>query len=501
MSHKLNPDMLAFLDAERQFTEMRGGGKVRRVKIEKVNQAWLVRFLPVALGESGLFFVRQGQHWYNKIPIVCPRNVSPDFGGDENAECVVCDLADRLNAEDHEEVSTFGFKLRVNPVWLTYCLVFQIDPGRGEVQDMLPAEYMRPWEFVMYKGTFDELSDYFRRGKTATRELSVLDPKKGNDFWATKTTKGIRLDRQDPGPMFELGPTFEKQLNQVLSAVQEPKIIIPTAKQLETYARKAEAAAYGESEPEPTARSRSRGRGVEGEEEPQERPSRNLGRTAPAGRGTSRTQTEPEPEPEAEPQQEGQAVDDQIPEEGAPEPVAEVDAPVDAIAAEQDEDQVPGAEVDAPTTRQAPRTSPGRVAQSTSQPVAQRTAPRPAPAAVAATRPALVATRPAAPAVPAAATAGTRRPPPAAAPVTRRPAPAAAPVQETVNDEEDPGVAEEAVDAAAPAEEPLPDDSQEDVPPPAVARTAPRPGQAAAGATAALRSKLAQRITSANSPR
>jgi hypothetical protein len=191
-----------------------------------------------------MWYVRLGQHWMNKQPIYCPKCVGQDFGGDLNAECPVCEMAELLNAEDNEAVSQYGLKLSVSLSYLTYCLVYQIDPGRGETQEMTEREVLKPWEFHLDTGTFTELVDYFRRGVTASRPFSVVDLEKGNDFWATRTTKGIRLDRQDPGPVFDLSdPNYKQKIDTVWNAITLPRIKIPTPKELETFARKAEAAA------------------------------------------------------------------------------------------------------------------------------------------------------------------------------------------------------------------------------------------------------------------
>lgn len=216
----------------------------RCVSIEKVNQAWLVRFLPVGMGERNLWYVRLGQHWMNKQPIYCPKCVGFDFGGNPNAECPVCEMAALLNAQDNEAVSKYGLKLKVNLSYLTHCLVYQIDPGRGETQEMTEREVLKPWEFHHDTGTFIELMDYFRRGTTASRPFSVLDLEKGNDFWATRTTEGTRLARQDPGPVFDLSdPNYGQKIDQVWSAITQPRIRIPSLQELDAFARKAEAAA------------------------------------------------------------------------------------------------------------------------------------------------------------------------------------------------------------------------------------------------------------------
>jgi hypothetical protein len=259
-----SPNFPLYLDEELQFMKQHSPPQDRRVSIEKVNQAWLVRFLPVGLGERNLWFVRLAQHSMNKQTIRCPKCVSLDFGGDPSAECPVCEMAELLNAQDNEAVSKYGLKLKVNLSYLTYCLVYQINPGRGEIREMPESEILKPWEFVHNTDTFIELMDYLRRGTTAARPFSVLDLENGNDFWATRTTKGISLDRQDPGPVFATRDSllqqkldqlpgaipppknktrYEQKIDQVWSAITQPRIWIPTLKELESFARKAEAAA------------------------------------------------------------------------------------------------------------------------------------------------------------------------------------------------------------------------------------------------------------------
>lgn len=471
MSNAMSPNFLAYLDEERQFQDAHQKGKVRRVKFERPNEAWLVRFLPVGLGERNLWYVRQGQHWLNKVPIGCPQCVSPDFGGDPNAPCQVCELAEALNAENDDAVSTFGFRLRTNITYLTYCLVYEIDPGRGESQVMSEADIMKPWEFQHYKSSFDELINYFRRGVTAKRPYSVLDLERGNDFWAVKTTKGVRLDRQEPGPIIATDdPVYEAKLDQIFAAISQPRIKIPTAKELETFARKAEAAAFDADDHD---RERGRDRGERSERGGRDRYEEDGGPHR-SGRGGRRmaAATDTEAEPRAE-----------------------------------EEDQVPGAEVPArrPAPAQAPVGRPGRTAAPAAAPAAARPVTRPATAAVVA--PARPAVRPGARQAAAAATPVR----PAASRPVSRPAPAAAATAaSSVNEEEDPGVADEATDPVGPAAEPLPEEGgepaaegvepaaesqdQEEAPPAPATRTA---HAAPAAAPTGLRSRLINRVRTA----
>ena len=485
----MNPNIQAFLDETRQFSEAHAKPKVRRVKIEKVNQAWQVRFLPVGLGDNDLWFVQQAQHWHSqKFHIYCPRCTTPDFGGNPDAECPVCDLADSLNNESNEEVSSFGFKLRANITYITYCLVYQIDPGRGDVTEMPLNEVLKPWEFTHYKSSFDELVDFFRRGVSPKRPFSVLDLEQGNDFWATKTTKGIRLDRLDERtPVLAKDEKYEQYLDQIFNAIAQPKITIPTLKELDAFALKAEATAVHEDEGRPIRGRRGVDEDDQGAEDDSVRPNRRLGRN-------SRRMASPTAPGE---QQDG-------------EPQAE-------------EDQVPGAEVP-PRRAPAPAASAARTAAPAARTAASTRAPAPAartaaPAATAATRTASPAARTAAPAARTATPAARTVAPAArtAAPARAAAAAPPAPADGSVNEEDDPGVAEEASDQAAPAEESLAENElpPEEAPPEdaaqdgaaqdGAAEAAPtendeappqpalRPGRAAAPASANLKNRLLSR--------
>jgi len=242
---RLAPNFLAYLDVEMQFIHARNFHSVRRVNFERVNEAWLVRFLPVGLGAGNLWFVRNGQHWLNQASIVCPQCVSPDFGGDPNAPCPVCELAQALKAQNDDGVRTFGFNLRARITYLTYCLVYEIDPGRGDTQLMSESEILKPWEFQLDTTGFVDLAHYFRRGVTPKRPYSILDLENGNDFWATMTTKGVRLDRQEPAPILDsAGEAHEAKIAQMFSAITQPKMKVPTLKELEAFAQEAEAASH-----------------------------------------------------------------------------------------------------------------------------------------------------------------------------------------------------------------------------------------------------------------
>lgn len=414
----MQPRALAFLDEERQAAESFSKAKTRRVKFEKVNEAWLVRFMPVEMGSSRRWFVRQCQHWLNKQPIVCPRGLSPDFGGNPDAECPVCTMSAELNNDPNEDVSRKGYKLGATMTYLTWCLVYQIDHGRGDVEEMPLADLLKPYEFQHYKSSFDELTNFYRRGYSEKRPDSIMDLEHGCDFWVTKQKKGLHWDRQDAAPCLA-EENFDKNLQVIFDQIHEPKIKLPTLKELEVFARKGEADAFGEAEPAGHGHGQGqRGRRNEsddgedaGEEVPRRQgrgtADRSFGRTAPV-----RAQAAPEAEREPTPEQDAQA-------------------PVDGDAP-TDDDQIPGAEVPV-RPKAAARAGQAPARRQSPPPVDEVDEPPPTPrqaAPVRATAPAATAARP---------LSAAGRPQPVRAVVA---------ATSSVDPEEDPGVADEVSDKA-----------------------------------------------------
>jgi hypothetical protein len=426
MSNTPNPmnpaDMAKMIAMERQYAKEVSAPRSRRVKILRDGDAWKVRFLPVQLGPSGAWYVRSAQHWLNKQPIYCPRRVSADFGGDPEANCPVCDMADTLNQNGDEVISKFGFKLKANLTYITYCLVISIDAGQGGAVEQSWSEILQPWEFLHYNSSYEELCTFQSRASTQKNPWGVFDLINGNDFFATRVKgKGTRLDKQDTAPIFDpKHAKFEQYIDKIYSYIKPVVIKLPDEKSLEAFARKAEAAAYGDhgtvghGDPETNGHSHrpstaSMRRPSDPDEEPEadptadqvDVPARPAAATRPAAAAPARTTSvrpaaRPAPEPELEPEPENSEADQDQGTAAEPEP---------------DNEEPPPAPAPRATKVAAPRSA--------------TTAPSARPAT---TAPRVASARP----------ASTR-------------------VQETVTPEEDPGVAEEAIDPAAAADEPLPD--------------------------------------------
>ncbi len=433
------------LDSESKYMQSQTRG-ARRVKLNR-GESWLMRFLPASLGPKHLWYARIGRHWHNQKPIFCPVHTSPDFGGDPDAYCPVCEVARELNDSENDAVSSIGYKAMGTAQWLTYGIVLQKSTGASTI-NMTESESMLVYEFNHYKSSFEELSQFYRNSVKPSNPKSVLDYLRGSDFWVNKTSKGLRLDKQDPQPIFDdlTDPSTDPRIKKLEEQMRTPKVQMPTEEELRKYADKLHDDAFrpsargvredrggrgrgyedledggGEPEERPARSARSAPRrapeddDIPGAEVPARRPAPPATRTAPPARTAPRPEPEPEPEP---PTAEEGGNEGEVDPEGGVEPPPRPARPAPA----------PATRSGAPTPRPAPAPATRTPAAAASQPAAA-SAPRRAPA--------------------------TLPPPPRGK-------------TERVDDGEE--LPEERRDPAPPAEDPLPEDGT-DVPPP-VARPA-----------------------------
>lgn len=370
------------LDAEFRYMQSTTR-QSRTVKIEK-GDAWLVRFLPVEFGPRRLWYARVAKHWLNRKPITCPKHTSEDYGGNSNAYCPVCDAVDELNQHSDEKVSSKAFEARASAQWHTYCLVIS-KKLNGTIIDMPEEELLVPYEFPLYKSTWEELINFYKLNSRRDNPYSVLDLIGGCDFWASKAAnKPIRLDKQDAAPVLDEltdPPEEDPRITKMIKDCHAPRVVIPTDEQLLQFAEKlhdacfaeetpahgsgrrrsapaAEASGMDEAEGAPPTRGR-RGAPAEpeadGGDDPAPARSSSVTRVA-AGRRAPAPEPEPEPEPEAdggEPEADGG--------DPAGDPGAEAEAGAESEAAQPPPARGrPTRTAPAPAARTAPAQVPAR---------------------------------------------------------------------------------------------------------------------------------------------
>jgi len=232
----IGPEYLADLESERQFATQ--GNRARRVKLEK-GHAVLARFLPFPMGPNRRPYARIANHWVNMKPHVCPRDTHVDWGGNPEAFCPICEIANHLY--DHaptDEIRDAAYKIKANPQWLMWCLVLAKDDARSEVEYIEPPELWKPWEFQVSKTSWDELSVMMRRA--AARGADLLDVETGTNVWVSRNKKGYRLDRDETGPssIIRPGENFDEIIAKVWTGCKEPVVNIESEDKLAIVAEK-----------------------------------------------------------------------------------------------------------------------------------------------------------------------------------------------------------------------------------------------------------------------
>ena len=228
----LDPKILARMNKDVSYVQSQTRG-ARRIKIDKGHNL-IVRFLPARLGPDENWYARIAQHWLNKVPIICPKHTGDDFGGDINSDCPVCLLSDELNDDSDKDTSSFGWQVRANPQFTTYCLLWEKDDVKFSMDEVI-----LPYEFRLSKATWEELKGYYMAGGRKYRN-SVLDYEHGNDFSVIRTAQNIiRLDKLESAAIFDKDdPNWDRHIKKIEAAMKNPKVTIPTLAQLEAFADK-----------------------------------------------------------------------------------------------------------------------------------------------------------------------------------------------------------------------------------------------------------------------
>lgn len=370
----------------------------RRISPKK-GESWLIRILPAQLGDSGLWFARVAKHWLAKKPITCPRHTHPHYGGHPDAACPVCDVVEELNASSDENIRNKAWESRSTTQWLVYALVYEKTINGQEIT-LAPDEQMIPYEFQMYKGTWEELVSFFKAGGRPDNPLSVLDLIAGNDFMLTKSgNKPLRLDKQESRPILDDlsdPPEEDERVIRMMKACPAPRVVIPTDQQLNVFADKlhdfclGDVGGGGDSSgddqgPDEAVGSRSSTRGAAprrraepaaetdgAEPDPEQAPAPARRPVAPAGRRASPPPPPPEPEPEADAGDGTGEVADGSGDE--PQADGQDDQPMDETEGAEAPPPPP------PTRRTAPAAPTTRTAPAAPARTAGRPAPAPAPA-------------------------------------------------------------------------------------------------------------------------
>lgn len=219
------------------------------VKLEKEGEIWHIRFLPVRFGPRKLFFSRVAQHWINKRPYFCEKMTPADSGGDENAQCDLCDVAAELADHRVKDVATLGYKAGASPQWLTYCLVWSKKVPGQDLWEPQGEEVWTPYKFWLNKTLFEELREYYVRQREKKPNItdSILNPDYGFDFYVKRSNNKLVLQKDDPRTIFPDGFNDNEKLDlmdHILGQIKAPNYRALSGEEMEAARIKLEDAAH-----------------------------------------------------------------------------------------------------------------------------------------------------------------------------------------------------------------------------------------------------------------
>jgi hypothetical protein len=204
--------------------------KVTRIKIPK-GHAWLIRFLPFAMGTRGLPYARLAQHWISSKPCYCKQHTSPEFGGDPNYECPICSVADNMyNQADNEADRDDFYSVQVRVVFTMYCVVIAKETDRGVREDSTFDEMLIPCEFNLPKTSFALLAQKIERSKArkgGSPNMGLLDLELGQDVWCIRdkmNALSFELSDDGPAPLYELNDQFDANVARLWKSMKQPNV-------------------------------------------------------------------------------------------------------------------------------------------------------------------------------------------------------------------------------------------------------------------------------------
>ncbi len=295
----VNPEILAALDEERGA--MASSGRNFRQLTLKAGESALARFLPVEMGPKKTWFARIARHWGSvlKRPVLCVRQTSPNFGGNPEAPCLLCDLEAEFSQSRNKETQEDARRLGAYPRILTYLFVFETTDDRGHRLPTAQSELYVPNDYWVSKEGWKEIDHLWRRSLEKNPPFGFLDPVTGYDFTISRDRRnGYRHSREDPAPI-EKNRSVDEMLSIIDKAFAKIKKVDttpPTEEELEAMAAKVREK-FESSERRPTGR--GRGDSSVDRDEDDHRSSRR-GDDADAGvrRGDETTPSRRDPDPE-----------------------------------------------------------------------------------------------------------------------------------------------------------------------------------------------------------
>ena len=173
----VDPALMAEIDSE--ITYARSAGRPERLDVP-AGTGVVVRFLPVKMGHSKVWFGRVGAHWYNKKHVNCPRITGKSFGGDPDADCPVCALAEEMASSGDSASQEEAKKFSSWPRYVTYVFCRETIDKDGDIVATKPKNLFLPRLFPVTSQAFLEITKLTKRAMQINPN-GIVDPEAG--YW------------------------------------------------------------------------------------------------------------------------------------------------------------------------------------------------------------------------------------------------------------------------------------------------------------------------------
>lgn len=238
MSHQSNMNQLrtsavsavsAFLQENKKAAT--STNRISRFKLERGHSA-LCRFLPFEFGpRKNPFGALVGQHWIGKGPVDCKRHTHPDFGGDPNYDCPICEVSEAMwaAAEDQDEKDDF-YRAQAREVFRMFILMILEEDDRGNQHEFTEDQIVVPYEFNIPKASYQTLATKIERSqarKGGDPDLGLLNLETGTDIWVQRDKKNsllFDLSENGPQPAFPLDDTFDVKIAKIWKMLKDPQM-------------------------------------------------------------------------------------------------------------------------------------------------------------------------------------------------------------------------------------------------------------------------------------
>jgi hypothetical protein len=224
----LDPTLLADLDQEAEYAKSTQRRRfMPRIKLER-GESMMIRLLPVEIGANKSWMGRFGQHWVHKRAVFCKKVTSPHLGGDPHHDCKACKLVANGMTHSNKAYKDRATECFAEPIWFAVAIpIAKIGVGKSKPVAIPEPDCWVAHEFLMYRTMFDQIR--MIAGQFAVKGTKgITDLEHGQDIWIARTGRGFTANPAGATPIWgENCQDPQSVINAIWSSIIPPNIEIP----------------------------------------------------------------------------------------------------------------------------------------------------------------------------------------------------------------------------------------------------------------------------------